>query len=415
MKVCLIFPNYPPNYQMDGIGDYTYILVQELRNLGEVQPQVDVSVIASKKYSGDDKRVYKIGNLNWGVVELFKVLRIVRRNFDDYITPFDDYITPFNDYITPFNDYITPFDDYITPFDILHLQYTPETYGYGISFKFLPLLMRILIPHTRFIITFHTLVGGKRISYFNAFLLSIFSHKIISTNEELTFLFKRRLWFLAHKLVQIPIGSNILPIQINKEKAKLDIRTKYNIPAHATLLSNFGFPAPNKGLETLFNALKILNSLGNYILILVGTTREEDKNYRAELLKLIDKLELKSNILWMEQLDEQEVSQVLFASDIYVVPYREGMSTRHGSLMAGIVHSLPIVSTYPRVNYPYFIDGVNVILVEPENPSKLADAIHRIANDALLRNNLAQNISKLASKFSWSDIACKTIEVYKRG
>ena len=35
----------------------------------------------------------------------------------------------------------------------------------------------------------------------------------------------------------------------------------------------------------------------------------------------------------------------LLAADCAVLPYREGASLRHGSLMAALAHGLPIVST----------------------------------------------------------------------
>ena len=74
MKLCVIFPFYPPNKQIGGIEDYSRILVERFRGMG-----VDTYIIASGEYAGDDKKVFKIGsNGPWGLNELLASIKIIK-------------------------------------------------------------------------------------------------------------------------------------------------------------------------------------------------------------------------------------------------------------------------------------------------------------------------------------------------
>ncbi len=68
-----------------------------------------------------------------------------------------------------------------------------------------------------------------------------------------------------------------------------------------------------------------------------------------------------------------EVSANLLAADCAVLPYREGASLRHGSLMAALAHGLPIVSTTltgcpaeAMKQFPMLEHGENALLTPPE-------------------------------------------------
>ncbi|MBD3425617.1 MAG: glycosyltransferase [Candidatus Omnitrophica bacterium] len=373
MKICMIFPTYPPNYQVDGIGDYTRILVSKLRQRGH-----EVFVITSGRYAGNDPRVIKIGGGKWGIRELVRVFRLIRRD----------------------------------GFQVVHMQYTPISYGYGLTFKLLPLLIRLSAHRIHFIVTFHTLVAGRWISRINALLLVMFSHKVISTHEELTQLYQKWLFPFSKKLVQIPIGTNIEPVEVDGERIREEINKKYGISKNATLLVNFGFPNPWKGLETLCEAVKILSREGDYRLIIMGGLTDRGIEYRYEIKGFIRRLGIEKEVIWMDGLKEKDVSGVLQASDIAVFPFVDGISIRRGTLMAAMAHGLPIVSTRPRVKCPYFRNGENVMLVGPGDKVALAEAIRKLSKDRELRDRLSMNVKALSLGFDWDRIAGSMIKVY---
>jgi glycosyltransferase involved in cell wall biosynthesis len=58
-------------------------------------------------------------------------------------------------------------------------------------------------------------------------------------------------------------------------------------------------------------------------------------------------------------------------------------------------------------------DHENGLLVPPQNQKKLAEAIIYLLRNDNLRKKLGSNSLKLAKNYNWSEIAEKTISLYK--
>ena len=129
--------------------------------------------------------------------------------------------------------------------------------------------------------------------------------------------------------------------------------------------------------------------------------------------ELREELGLTDRVFWTGYTPQPEVSANLLASDICVLPYRDGVSFRRGSFMAALSHGLPIVSTRPRVDVPELVHGENILLVPPDAPVALAEAIARLAQDANLRRRLGEGAARLAQVFTWEKIAEKTKALYE--
>jgi len=120
-------------------------------------------------------------------------------------------------------------------------------------------------------------------------------------------------------------------------------------------------------------------------------------------------------VQWTGFTASDEVSANLLAADCAVLPYREGASLRHGSLMAALAHGLPIVSTAldgvsaeALEHFPMLQDGENALLVpagRTDQPRVLADAVIRLMTDADLRSVLAARAGLLSRRFEWEAIA----------
>ena len=59
-------------------------------------------------------------------------------------------------------------------------------------------------------------------------------------------------------------------------------------------------------------------------------------------------------------------------------------------------------------------DGKNGVLVEPNNPTAFANAIHRIVFDSSLRSTVSEGAARFGEndKYSWEIIAEQTINFY---
>ena len=102
----------------------------------------------------------------------------------------------------------------------------------------------------------------------------------------------------------------------------------------------------------------------------------------------------------------------MLATDVCVLPYRDGVSFRRGTLHACLAHRRAVITTRPAVVLPQVRNGENMLLVEPRDPEGLAEAAMRLAADPALRARLETGAAALAQEFTWERIARRTAEFF---
>jgi glycosyltransferase involved in cell wall biosynthesis len=226
-------------------------------------------------------------------------------------------------------------------------------------------------------------------------------------------------------MVPIPIGSNIYcqPPQDNDRSRQ---RALWGAGPDTWLLAYFGFMNVGKGGDTLIRALAELAQAGKPARLLmvggqVGASDPTNQAYLAQVEQLIDELGVRDRVQWTGFVTNEQVSANLLAADCAVLPYREGASLRHGSLMAALAHGLPIVSTRPPDDvrevaglFPMLHNGKSALLVSPDDPAALAEAVTRVMSDDVGRTRLAAAAKELSRQFEWDTIAEHHEEMYHR-
>jgi glycosyltransferase involved in cell wall biosynthesis len=213
----------------------------------------------------------------------------------------------------------------------------------------------------------------------------------------------------------IPIGSNIsprLPSGYNRE----EWRARWGVKDE-TFLSYFGLLHESKGVETLLRALARLLEGGKRVKLLmvggkVGASDPTTTDYAHRMEALGRELGLADQLLWTGYVDDEEVSANLLASDICVLPYKDGVSLRRGSLMAALAHGLPLISTRSSIQVNELIEGENIVLVPPDDVEALAAKIQELAASEGLRRRLGDGAKRLSQAFSWERIAEETVALY---
>jgi glycosyltransferase involved in cell wall biosynthesis len=114
-------------------------------------------------------------------------------------------------------------------------------------------------------------------------------------------------------------------------------------------------------------------------------------------------------VQWTGYLPVEQVPAALLGADVVVLPYRDGISFRRGSLHAALALGCPVLSTQPRVPIPELIDGDNVRLVSPDDPGALCEAALDLAHDLTLRARIGRGAKALAEQFTWERIARRTV------
>lgn len=392
MRVLLITGEFPP--MQGGVGDCTNAIARGLVALG-----VDVRVLTSQASSsqqpagGDAIRhspsvMRSIAKWDWS--SLRTITNVVRA---------------------------------FAP-DIVHIQYQTAAYAMRPAINFLPLWMKRRAPGFKIIFTYHDLKEPylfPKAGRFRKFVTQFpgrFSDAVIATNDE--DFARLATWDLRH-LDLIPIGSNIPTTQPPNYRTTT-WRAQLGIGDHESLLCYFGFLNESKGGETLIRALALIPNAK--LLMIGGQVGASDPTniaYLAKVKSLISDLHLTNRVLWTDYTPPEIVTANLYASDICVLPYRDGASYRRGTLMAALAHGCAIVTTAGSRQraagsgrLPALRDGEDCLLVPPDDPRALADVIQRAIASPDLRAKIRAGARELAQRFTWDEIARQHLALYRR-
>ncbi|MBI5302068.1 MAG: glycosyltransferase family 4 protein [Chloroflexi bacterium] len=310
--------------------------------------------------------------------------------------------------------------------DLAHIQYQTGAFGMHPAINLLPHLLPLFpsFPsHPRFVTTFHDLrvpylfPKAGRVRDWVTRELARSSDAVIATNDEDCS--NLETWNLK-QLALIPIGSNVqtnLPTNYQRTawRAQLGVRED------ESLLCYFGFLNQSKGGETLMRALaRVLNAKLLMIGGQTGASDPTDVAYLAHVKALIAELGLTGRVLWTDFTPDDIVTANFRASDVCVLPYRDGASYRRGTLMAALAHGCAIVTTAVSRHspvasmLPQLSDGENCLLVPPDDPVVLADAIQRALASSELRAKIGAGARELAQHFAWDKIARQHLDLYAR-
>lgn len=394
MRICLISGEYPP--MQGGVGDYTREMARAYTAAGHA-----VTVLTSSPDSEAPSAQQEEG------IDVRRIVRVWNRRS-----------------WSPVCDVLRE-----VAADVVNVQYQAAAYAMQPAVHLLPWRVRRLSPRPRIVVTYHDLrvpylfpkAGPLR--WWAVLALARWSDGVIVTNaeDEATL---ARYRFIRH-MARIPIGSNIAvspPAGFSREAW----RAARGVQPDDLLLAYFGFLNESKGGETLIRALGRLHPRYKLLMVggRVGSSDPTNAAYAARIDRLIARVGLGDRVLSTGYVPPEEVSAALLAADIGVLPYRDGISLRRGSLMALFAHGLPVVSTrYPAPKkeiadpaewwHPAeVIEGENAVLVPPEDEVALSAAIQELGDSPALRAQLGEGAKRLAASFAWPDIAQRTVEFY---
>jgi len=150
------------------------------------------------------------------------------------------------------------------------------------------------------------------------------------------------------------------------------------------VIVSVGSLVKNKGHHVLIEAVRILSLEGPAIKVLIAG----DGPQRSVLQDLVERCGLSSTVMFVGIV--KDVRQVLGAADIFVLPtvHREGLSL---AVLEAMQHGLPVIAS--RIGgVPELVDdGATGILVTPNDPHILAQAICTLAHDNKLRCQMGES------------------------
>ena len=382
LRVGLVTGEFPP--MPGGVGDYTRELAQALTG-HDLQIHVITDVRCKPQETEPPPATRHLHPVirHWSVASLLHIRRLARS----------------------------------IKLDLVNLQYQAAAYGLSAPIHFLPRLASVPT-----IVTFHDLrvpylfprAGRLRAAAVTHLARAAAGVIVTDPADELEL---RRRGGVA-RLTQILIGSNIAPAP-PPDYVRAAWRARFGVAPHDFLLGYFGFLSESKGGDTLIGALAVLVERKARVKLVVigGRAGPSDAGrsvaFAREIERRISRHDLADRIVRTGYVSASEVSAHLLACDAVVLPYRDGVSLRRGSLMAALVHGCAIITTLPAMPLPELRDGENIRLVPPSAAPAIVLAVSELLDAPELRARLGQGARELSRLFSWDGIAARTLAFYR--
>lgn len=183
------------------------------------------------------------------------------------------------------------------------------------------------------------------------------------------------------------------------------IRKEFNIGEDVFLIGAVGRMVWQKGFEYLIESIaEIIETLPQSKILIVG-----DGPLRAEMEALGERLKIGKNIIFTGF--RSDIKEILSAVDLLVIPsLLEGFPVVTLEAMA---MAKPIIATNIDGITEQIRDGIDGILVLPNNPSALAKAAIRVFSDKKLARTMGLSArEKVEQEFSVEKMVAETEKVY---
>ncbi len=215
--------------------------------------------------------------------------------------------------------------------------------------------------------------------------------------------FARHYGDAAKNIIVIPNGVDTLRFHpTNRLLYRDQIRQKHGVPRSDPLLLFAGGDWERKGVRYILEALPLL-SKRNTKVIISGSGDEKFYGRLAELKRVRERIIFvpHSSKLW----EYYAASDVLVFPTIYE-PF--GLV-----IIEAMASGLPVITSRVAGAADLIVDGVNGFLLRaPSDVNDLAAKIELLLSNTELRRTMGECARETAERFSWDQVAQKTLEVY---
>ena len=269
--------------------------------------------------------------------------------------------------------------------DVLHMQYPTTGYGWKLG----PQAIGTLKP---LVVTLHEASQSHIMRQFSLYPFLLRSRHFIFTNPYERAHVARLAPWIAGRSTDIPIGCN-LPIAARQAKLM-------------GIITCFSIIRPNKGLEDVVEAGRLLQAQGSTVRIrVIGAVKLGFEDY-------FDKLKAASEGLpidWITGLDDETLSRVLAGTRLAYLPFPDGASERRSSLVAMLMNQACVLTTVGNHTPEDMRSGI-IAVASPK------EAVAR-AQVLLCQPEEMESVAALgaayAQRFNWDSIGQRHLDVYK--
>jgi glycosyltransferase involved in cell wall biosynthesis len=229
------------------------------------------------------------------------------------------------------------------------------------------------------------------------------SHRIVTDSESTARDLERYLSLPPDKVDVVPLGTGTT-LAATPEPAD-ELRVRHDLGDRRVLLS-VSPKRPSKNLSRLLDALAMIPPERRPVLVVPGyrTPHEDDLREHARAAGV------ESDVRWLGWTPDAELEGLYALADVFAFPsLYEGFGL---PVLEAMRRGVPVVSSN-RSSLPE-VAGDAAILVDPEDPRAIADAVERVLADPAEAELMRAAGRAQAERFSWQATARGTLAAYDR-
>jgi glycosyltransferase involved in cell wall biosynthesis len=294
--------------------------------------------------------------------------------------------------------------------DIVCVQHEYGIFGGPAGSHILKLLGELRMP---VVTTLHTVLNDPPPEYLEVMRtladlsdrLIVMSHKAFGFLEDTYGVPEEKIAFIHHGIPDTPfMDPNYYKDQFGVEGKKV--------------LLTFGLLSPNKGIETMLQALPaVINKHPDVTYIILGAThphvlQAHGDEYRISLQQLAHKLNISDHVMFQNRFVElKELCEFLGTADIYVTPYLEEAQITSGTLAYAMGTGKAVVST-PYWYAAEMLDEGRGRIVPFKNPDAMAEQIINLLDNDTDRHMIRKKAYTFSRAAIWKEVARRYLEVF---
>jgi glycosyltransferase involved in cell wall biosynthesis len=217
----------------------------------------------------------------------------------------------------------------------------------------------------------------------------------------------------TRKIEVIPHGIPDFPfLETHHAKAKFDFAGK-------TIILTFGLLSPNKGIETMLDAMpEIIKSCPNAVYVILGAThpnlvRQQGEAYRDRLTARVQDLGIEDHVVFFSQfVDQATLLDFITMCDVYVTPYLNEAQMTSGTLAYSFGLGKAVVST-PYWHAKELLSDGRGILVPFGDTKALSTEIAGLLTNDVRRHSMRKRAYAASRSMTWAQTAKRYLAVFE--
>ncbi len=299
-----------------------------------------------------------------------------------------------------------------TNVDLVCVQHEYGIFGGTAGSHILELLRNLRMP---IVTTLHTVLREPNTEQHRVMVeLAALSDRLVVMSEHSSKFLQEIFRVPAAKIDVIPHGvPNLAFVDPNFFKDRFGVGGK-------PVLLTFGLLSPNKGVETVIEAMPhILSHNPDVMYVVAGAThphirRREGDRYRESLQSLAKNLGVEKNVIFHNRfVSPEEMMEFIGAADIYITPYKNEAQVVSGTLAYALGAGKAVIST-PYWHALELLDQRRGVLVPFQDPKAIADQTIWLLENEAERHAMRKRAYLYSRNMVWKSVAQDYMRSFQR-